>query len=207
MITIIYNPHSDISYRNILGVTSLWLLYPLFIYLLNYKNNILLSIAFLWIFTTCIISYLMWQKYDKNSLLYILDIYFARGAFIILLYITFIINYNKTNDNIILTLLFPVGVSSFYILTSILYDNKNYELSVWLHLMFRFIGFWWGYISFNPAPCLNRVVIISLIYWMHIFYYKKIVYNYLDYFIQEDYEYTLITKELLIIIFGCIYLF
>lgn len=73
--------------------------------------------------------------------------------------------------------------------------------------MFRFIGFWWTYIALNSLPSLNRVVIISLIYWVHIFYYKKIVYNYLDYLIQKEHEYTLISKELLTIIYGCIVLF
>ena len=204
---VIYDPTTDKSYKNIIGVTSLWLLYPLLIYVLNYKNNILLFIAFIWISMTCIVSYLMWQNYDKNSFLYNLDIYFARGTFILLLYITLTVKYNNCNSNTLIKLLFPLGVCSFYILTTILYNYKNYELSVWSHLIFRFIGLWWTYISLNSVPCLNRLIIVSLIYWMHIFYYKKIIYSYLNYLIQESNEYTLISKELLTIIFGCIYLF
>ena len=110
----------DKSYKNIIGVTSLWLLYPLVVYILNYKNNILLFIAFLWICMTCIVSYLMWQNYDKNSFLYNLDIYFARGTFILLLYITITVKYSTT----LIKLLFPLGVCSFYILTSYKFKMK-----------------------------------------------------------------------------------
>lgn len=120
---VICDPTKDLSYKNIIGVTSLWLLYPLLVYVLNYKTNckantLILSAA-IWILLTCIISYLMWQNYNKNDFLYDLDIYFARGTFIILLYITITVKYNNSNRNTLIKLLLPLGVCSFYILTTI----------------------------------------------------------------------------------------
>jgi hypothetical protein len=70
-------------------------------------------------------------------------------------------------------------------------------------LMFRFIGFWWTYIQLNPVLTLSKLIIVSLVYWIHILYYKYALYSYGD-IIKEDTEYTTSSKELLSIIVGSI---
>lgn len=189
---------------NIIGVTSLWLLFPLCFYILYYiksKNNVAITtIAAVWIFITCMVSYFMWKDYVPNSTFHTFDIYFARGTFMFLMYLTFFVNKHRISTRN--KLLFPLGVCGFYILGCILQSYEKYDLSVWSHLMFRFIGFWWTYIQLNPVVSLNTLVITSLMYWIHILYYKYAVYTY---YILEDNEYITSTKELLVIIVLCVY--
>jgi hypothetical protein len=166
-------------YKNVLlGRTSLWLLYPLYINFLNNWNNLnnwnwnnitntlIYIFTWLWIFTTSIISYTMWEIYDKKSLLlYNLDIIFARGTFALLSYLTFIVR----KPNIKLVTL-PVGVGTFYLLTNKFYEYEYYVYSIFSHLIFRYIGFWWTYIVFNNSIPNNIFVVLSYTYLIHIFY-------------------------------------
>ena len=81
---------NDPSYKIILGITSLWMLYPVVFYITSNNNKTKLNnILCLWISITCIISYMMWKDYDPKSILYKLDMYFASGAFAFLIYITY----------------------------------------------------------------------------------------------------------------------
>jgi len=206
------HPYEPI-YTNIVGVTSLWLLYPLILYTLSFKRRQLtVNIAALWIYICCIISYIMWKDYDKNSKLYTLDIYFARGTFCFLLYISLFIaryeHYEEHSLNRYAKLLLPLGVCSFYLLTCVLHDHNYNELSAWSHLTFRFIGFWWTYIVFNPTLTISRFIIVSLTYWIYIVYHKFVVYTFKpsDY-IDAHREYMIGTYELLSLIVFCICLF
>jgi hypothetical protein len=155
----------------VLGRTSLWLLYPLWIYLNKKDNNkkIIYIYRFTWLWSciTSIVSYLMWDIYDKKSLLlYNLDIMFARGTFILLSYIILFVHtqhiYKKT--------LFPIGVGVFYILTCKLYDYEYFIYATFSHLIFRYIGIWWTYIAFNQTATFNRFITLSIMYWFHILY-------------------------------------
>ena len=205
----------DPSYKNVIGITSLWLLYPLIIYLFdflqtrkfNLRNNILYIFVWLWIFVCCIISYVMWEVYDKDSLLYKLDIVFAQGTFVLLLYITFIAN---TYDNIYTKLkksLLPIGVGVFYLLTCKLYENGFFSYAAFSHLMFRFIGFWWTYIALNKYVSQKRFIILSCMYWLYIIYYKYVICkNDLVNCYDID-EYRKGTYELLLLIAFCILMF
>ena len=163
--------------QNVIGITSLWLLYPLLMYTINTKTrNTRLSaatIASLWIYVCCIISYLMWKDYDEASTLYTLDIWFARGTFCFLIYITFFVQCNWITRNT--KFLLPLGVGGFYILACIFHAYGHKELSMWSHLTFRFIGFWWTYVALNPSLSVTRLFIISMMYWVHIVYYKRFV--------------------------------
>ena len=204
-------------YKNIIGISSLWLLYPLIIYLFNKntncKNNTIQSyfiftiviIVFLWIFACCIISCLMWKIYDKTSILYKLDIIFAQGTFLSLLYLTFFVYASNINKN--LKYLLPIGVGGFYLLTCKLYNDEYFEAALFSHLIFRFIGFWWTYIAFNHTLTSDRFIIISFMYWIYILYYKYIICNsqLIDCYDMDEYNKG--TYELISLILYCFMIF
>ena len=167
-------PVHEPSYKNVIGITSLWLLYPLLTYAIKciHKNVKYMTpdtsnaFAFLWVLLCCIISHTMWKDYDTTGFLYTLDICFARGTFVILLYLTCFVYPRCINTYAIIML--PLGVAGFYALTCKLYDYEYFELASWAHLMFRFIGFWWTYIAFNHTVTLNRFLVVSFVYWANI---------------------------------------
>ena len=198
---------NDPVYKNIIGISSLWLLYPLIIYLFNknIKSYLTVTIAFLWLLICAIISCLMWKMYDKTSILYKLDIIFAQGTFLSLLYLTFFVY--TSNINKYLKYLLPVGVGGFYLLTCKLYDESYYETALFSHLMFRFIGFWWTYIAFNHTLTINRFIIISFMYWIYILYYKYIICKSHIVDCYDIDEYNKGTYELLSLILYCLMLF
>ena len=197
---------NDPVYKNIIGISSLWLLYPLIIYLFNKnKSYLTVTIAFLWLLICAIISCLMWKMYDKTSILYKLDIIFAQGTFLSLLYLTFFVYANNINKYIKYTL--PFGVGGFYLLTCKLYNESYYETALFSHLMFRFIGFWWTYIAFNNTLTINRFIIISFMYWIYILYYKYIICKSHIVDCYDIDEYNKGTYELLSLILYCLLLF
>jgi len=172
----------SINKNVLLGRTSLWLLYPLYINFLknwnntnntwniwniwNNTNSLIYIFTWLWIFTTSIISYTMWEIYDKKSLLlYNLDIIFARGTFALLSYLTLIVRKPTVK---MVTL--PVGVGTFFLLTNKFYEYEYYVYSIFSHLMFRYIGFWWTYIIFNNSIPKTTFIVISSTYLIHIFH-------------------------------------
>jgi len=194
-------------YKNIIGISSLWLLYPLIIYLFNknIKSYLTVTIVFLWLFVCCLISCLMWKDYDHSSILYKLDIVFAQGTFLSLLYLTFFVY--TSNINKYLKYLLPIGVGGFYLLTCKLYNESYYETALFSHLMFRFIGIWWTYIAFNHTLTINRFIIISFMYWIYILYYKYIICKSHIVDCYDIDEYNKGTYELLSLILYCLMLF
>ena len=132
-----------------------------------------MNIACGWMWCAVLISYLMWKDYNKHSLLYKLDIYFARGSFGFLLYFNIFDHTNSLNKYTRVCL--PLGVISSYVTTCVLHSHSVLWLSQLTHSMFRFIGIWWAYLIFHQRIIPSRCAIISLLYWTHIFYYKYIL--------------------------------
>ena len=121
-------------------------------------------------------------------------------------YITFFVHCDWITRNI--KFLFPLGVGGFYILTCIFHAYGYHELAMWSHLMFRFIGFWWTYVALNPSLSVTRLCIISMMYWVHIVYYKRFVASMtLLNDVSNDDEYYKGTYELLSIITYSLCLF
>ena len=174
----------ETSYKHVIGITSLWLLYPL---LTHTHTHTLKTLAWIWILMCSIVSYLMWKDYDKSSVLYTLDIYFARGTFVWLLFIN---TYAKC--------MFPASVATMYLVTCTLHSYAWYELAAWSHLMFRFIGLWWTYMAFNNTVTCKQFCGISFVYWVHIAYFMCNSWHSIDY--------TIATCKLLALIVYCIWL-
>lgn len=74
-----------------LSVTSLFLLFPIIIFIYNYKNNICETILALLLLINIILSFLFWTNPIEKSLIHFYDGIFAKISFILFsFYILFI---------------------------------------------------------------------------------------------------------------------
>ena len=164
-------------YSYTVGITSLWLLCPLLTFM---KNN---TITLPWLFfiictVVCsIMSTIMWKEFQNNNttesvrfrknLMYTLDIYTARAYFLVLI----VMNLVLKPISIYVTLFFIIIVFLMFHITCFLNDNDYHKLSVYTHLLFRYFGWWWVWISFgNYSGFGVGLIFVNILYWLHILY-------------------------------------
>jgi hypothetical protein len=150
------------GFKYILGITSLWILIPIYFGFITYNGILTLIMAI-----TCTISTLMWYEGIYGSLLYKLDLLCARLTFVSLILL---------NEKNTIQMLFAVFVLFFYILTSYLHSNNMMNIAIWGHIMFRYTAFWWLYVSI-VLNNFNFIVFVSLssIYFSHILYSMRFI--------------------------------
>lgn len=177
------------QYDFILGITSLWLLLPAsygFVYISNPHNNDKIGVGILstWTMICSTISTLMWKNNIKNSLLWKCDIICARTHFILLiLYYAFFCNFS-----LFVQITFPLCVSICYIFATILYRKQEWLLNLFVHVIFRYIGYIWTHIGLvKHHYTLQGIIFLSCIYYFHIFILLVMLYDVHEFDINEKY--------------------
>ena len=157
-----------LHFKYILGITSLWLLYPFIYGIMDiFKNrniNILYIIITLLIGVCCVVSTLLGVN-KLNSLVHLIDVKCAEILFILLcIYYRFYINNNLN----ILSFIFPFLVVLFFGLATYFNNIYVYELNIIFHLLFRFIGFWWCCFIFIKNINYEIFFTLSIAYFIYI---------------------------------------
>tara|TARA_B100000035_G_scaffold315467_1_gene336612 strand:+ start:3271 stop:3921 length:651 start_codon:yes stop_codon:yes gene_type:complete len=134
----------------VLGVETLWLIIPI-VYGINLtikskKRNYYILILIIATILANNLSVLHWRYNSrKESLLHKIDVLFARILFITLL----LLGINKKQHWLYsISLLYAFFVSLFYFISEYFFKIKKYDLAMFNHLTFRFIGFWWVHTTF-----------------------------------------------------------
>ena len=165
----------------ILGITSLWLFIPstyeLVINIYNLEYNIVKILIYIYINFVSVISLICWYKWlitnIHYSIWYYLDCIFSRILFCILFVLSIF------NNSCIYDIILPLFIVMSYICGKMCYNYSKYNLSVFCHLFFRYLGFMWTcYILLNNFS-YNYLTILTIIYWLHIIY-LLYIYNNLD---------------------------
>lgn len=122
----------------VLGISSLWLLIPGLQGLHHGRRTLLAA----FVVTTCVVSTAYWMRGIRGSFLHTADLACARCLFLALLYAT---------GGAPLAL--PVAAACCYIICESLFEAGDYDASMWAHLLFRFLGYWWTHIAvLGPRP-------------------------------------------------------
>ena len=146
----------------ILGINSFWILN--LITISYYKELYFLTTN---LFLISIASPIYWYNYKINSIFHKLDKYSVISCFIYL----FI---NESFYKILFNLFFIIPS---YLLSSILCINKNYNLQLYLHLLFRYFTFvlLYNYIDNNNDN--NYIFLIKIEYILYNIYLCNNTYN------------------------------
>lgn len=184
--------------RYILGITSLWLLIPSTLYLIQNieKLQLFSIILFLYIQSITFISTLTYYYFERYTLLIKIDRLLAIGLFLTLMLCQPEIK------------ILPIMIFLFYIISCITEINNVNNLCVLIcHLIFRFLGFWWVYIVLlqKNDNILTEIIILSTIYWLYIIYDINNIKKHKNFNIYEYYSCGI--KKLLTVILTLIVIF
>lgn len=159
-------------YSYTVGITSLWLLCPILAFIKNKRLTIPYTILIVCTVICCVVSTIMWKEFNNNAaeyspknFMYPLDIYTARAFFVLLI----VMNLVYKPFSIYITICFAILVFLTYHIVGLLNDKGFHELSVYAHLLFRYFGWWWVWLTFGNEIGIG-LIFVNIMYWFHIIY-------------------------------------
>ena len=160
------------TYNYVLGISSLWLLWPsshgLYNIFTGRDNSSLAIILTISTIVTALISTLMWKKKIPGSLLFKADITAASFTMLMLVFKSSFGNGRPVS----LTgkVLFPMLVAIPWIVTCAASSRSLHLLAFIGHNTFRYFGCWWVYYSLEQSEKSFAFTFIyfSCFYFMHI---------------------------------------
>jgi hypothetical protein len=172
----------------VLGVTSLWLLYPLLLVTTS-GDDAAFSLHTL---LTAMISCRFWYKGEMNNGWHKADRLNARFYFVHLLFF-------KPPNDALLCLLFLSTIIFFLISHAFEFlEDKDSSNAMYAHILFRKIGFYTVVFKTSRSdPCPSHLLSLTVCYYLHIFYVLLTFRN--------NTNYSARTVELLAIIFLVFY--
>jgi hypothetical protein len=122
-----------------LTISTLFLIFPIFIFLIQSQKNKYEIILVSLLITNVTISFIFWKDGNKNTLLHSFDSFFAKTSYLLFsIYILFI---KKLNRKVKLLSLFILGSTCFLFYCSNLKSQKNWcsQDHLFFHSIFHFL--------------------------------------------------------------------
>ena len=138
----------------ILGISSLWLLIPSLGGLYGRRETLLAAATLV----TALVSTAYWRWGLRGSALHAADLACARCLFGLLLW---------TTGGAPIAL--PAAAATCYVLCEALFNAGDFDMSMWMHLLFRFLGYWWTHVAVLGPASFRGAFVLSAAYWGHVF--------------------------------------
>ena len=150
------------SSKHILGVTSLWMVVPIYHGLRASNGPTLLPIL---LACVCTVSIVFWSNPIWGSILHKLDKLLAWIFCSVMLYSS----YSNENKLSVLTLGLIITLIVAFFLLSDLFFRLNYPtMQLISHLLFRYVFFWWSDLLMTEENSLVGFVVITIGYFGHV---------------------------------------
>ena len=136
----------------ILGISSLWLLIPSLGGLYGRRETLLAAATLV----TALVSTAYWRRGVRGSALHAADLACARCLFGLLLW---------TTGGAPIAL--PAAAATCYVVCEALFNAGDFDMSMWMHLLFRFLGYWWTHVAVLGPASFRGAFLLSAAYWIH----------------------------------------
>ena len=179
-----YKKIDDLPNNNklILGVTSLWMTIPIAHGIVRWLHNDIevgqkaIIVALL---CSCLTSSLFWLDARRGSLFHKFDKFSAIQYIVCMIFVT--TQPGKSGSTLLsrVNTFFPLSMITFFILGDICFKKSLYDLQLYFHLLFRYVGYWWGHLLLVPVTKKNNFtvsfIILSVGYFGHIISFNEII--------------------------------
>jgi hypothetical protein len=156
----------------VLGVTSLWMLLPITHGVLRWsQHRVTQGQLFLIMALTCscLSSTMFWSDARRGSMFHILD---KCSAVLYLACVMFVAatGAGERQLSVKLQVLLPAATIALFVLGDMFFKRRRYDHQLAFHLLFRYLGYWYGHLLLVPeethfaTACLS----LSLGYFGHI---------------------------------------
>lgn len=155
---------SDIPDSNkcILGVTSLWMILPVAHAVLRWRDIDVSQKAVVFaLCCACCSSTMFWFDARRGSLLHKLDKLSAVQYVVAVMFATERQRQRATGACFLFTMML------LFVLGDMCFRRSMYRLQLTLHLLFRYVAYWWGHILLVPAKQATFLV-LSAAYFGHV---------------------------------------
>lgn len=171
----------DLPNRNkfVLGITSLWMIFPVAQGVIQWcETGIAVSQKFVIVALACccLSSTLFWFDATRGSVLHKLDKLCAVQFVVV---VGFVTAFPGSSGRALTTgvgVFLPCAMVVLFLLGDLCFKRNMYELQLWFHLLFRYVGYWWGHLLLVPAEknFASAFVSMSIGYFGHIVYFNEL---------------------------------
>lgn len=163
----------------ILGVTSLWMIIPLthgIFKWIQYEIGIGQKSLIVILACSCISSLIFWFDARSGTLFHRLD-KFCAIHYVACLIITTV---HKDNHSILsANMCIPMLLSmiTLFLLGDISFKINKYNFQLIFHILFRYIGYWWGHLLLviEEKNFVSAIVILTFGYFSHIIVFNEFI--------------------------------
>lgn len=155
---------SDLPYSNkcILGVTSLWMILPVAHAMLRWRDiDASQKAVVLALCCACCSSTMFWFDARRGSLFHKLDKLSAVQYVVSVMFATAKQNQHGMGALLLVTMML------LFLLGDMCFRRSMYRLQLTLHLLFRYVAYWWGHILLVPAK-QTTFLVLSAAYFGHV---------------------------------------
>jgi hypothetical protein len=162
----------------ILGITSLWMTIPLthgIFKWIEYEIGVGQKSLIIILSCTCFSSLIFWFDARSGILFHKLDKICAIN-YVICMIITSTFSYNNVlSMDICIFLLLSLII--LFLLGDICFKINKYDYQLIFHILFRYIGYWWGHLLLvlEDKNFVSAIVILSVGYFGHIIVFNEFI--------------------------------
>lgn len=199
----------DMPNRNkfILGVTSLWMIMPIAHGMIQWFQNgvtfgqkaVIAALS-----CSCFSSTMFWFDAKRGSLFHKLDKLGAVQYVVCMVLVTALPGDGGRTLSTGVGAILPLSMIALFLLGDMCFKRSLYDLQLVLHLLFRYVGYWWGHLLLVPAennfPAAFSA--LSVGYFGHIFGVSEIAKRRDLFFTQDQYWNSCAILALWILVCG-----
>ena len=163
----------------ILGITSLWMIIPLThgIYKwVQYEIGIGQKSLIVILYCSCISSLIFWYDARSETLFHRLDKLCAIN-YVACIIITTLYPDSNSILSIDICILLLLSMSTLFLLGDICFKINMYNYQLLFHILFRYIGYWWGHLLLvlEEKNLISAITILSFGYFGHIIVFNEFI--------------------------------
>ena len=166
---------SELPKRNkcILGVTSMWMLFPIAHGMLqwvkgdvdNGQKAVIIALC-----CSCSASTIFWFDAKTGSLFHKLDWFSAVQYFTCMILVTAMPGKGSHVLSPAVSMFLPLCIIILFLLGDMCFERRMYKLQLLFHILFRYAGYWWAHLLLVPTEANFSVafLILTVAYFGHI---------------------------------------
>jgi hypothetical protein len=161
-----------------LGITSLWMTIPLthgIFKWIQYEIGIGEKYLIVMLFCSCFSSLIFWFNAKSGILFHKLDKICAINYVVCIIITTTFSDNNVLSMDICIFLLLSLII--LFLLGDICFKINKYDYQLIFHILFRYIGYWWGHLLLvlEDKNFASAIVILSVGYFGHIIVFNEFI--------------------------------
>ena len=164
----------------ILGVTSLWMNIPIAHGIVRWLQDdveVGQKIIIVTLLCSCITSTLFWMDAKSGSLFHKLDKLSAIQYIACMVFVTTQPLKSASTMLSKVNTFLPLSMITFFLLGDMSFKQSLYDRQLCFHLLFRYIGYWWGHLLLVPVEnnFIASFIILSVGYFGHIISFNEVI--------------------------------